>query len=56
MFYRIDLYRLKVHEFPASWFFVKWSFTPFDLLAEGLQKGNWLGVRDAFHNWVMEAA
>jgi len=27
---------------------------PFDILVEGNENGNWLGVRDGFHNWLVE--
>jgi hypothetical protein len=29
---------------------------PFDLLADGNESGNWLGVRDDFRNWLIRAA
>jgi hypothetical protein len=29
---------------------------PFDLLVEGNESGNWLGVRDGIRNWLLTAA
>jgi hypothetical protein len=29
---------------------------PFDLLVEGNETGNWLGVRDGIRNWLITAA
>jgi site-specific DNA recombinase len=29
---------------------------PFDLLVDGNESGNWLGVRDGIHNWLLTAA
>jgi len=29
---------------------------PFDLLAEGNETEDWLGVRDDFRNWIVRAA
>jgi hypothetical protein len=29
---------------------------PFDMLVEGNENGNWLGVRDGIRNWLLTAA
>jgi hypothetical protein len=53
-----------VHSLPA-WFRTAWFDRgsllatyrkPFDMLVEGNENGNWLGVMDGIRNWLLTAA